>query len=152
MFRKMLKLTMVLFILMAFFVAPPSILSDGSNGDGSGNNGSGPSSRGSGWGTPVYDKACKGTHDHDIDGSCPQTSLPSECTGSVKYYMKSESEGCVTESYGSRCYTKTVWELIGTAPCVIGENDDGTYCTRDISNLKQESFTDCKTGAGVYFN
>lgn len=128
MFGEMLKLTMVLFVLMAFFVFPPSILSDGD-----------------GWGSPVYNKTCKGTHDHDIVGECPKTSEPSKCTGSVEYKMNSESEGCVTESYGSNCYTKTKWELIGTAPCVFKSTQEGdAYCTRDISNLTQQSFTDCK--------
>ncbi len=142
MFRKMLNLTIVLFALMAFFVVPPSILSDENNGNGS-------SSEGSDWGLPVYNMTCKGTHDHDVVGACPKTSDPTKCTGSVEYKMNSESEGCVTESYGSRCYTKTKWELIGTAPCVIDENVDGLYCRRDTSNLTQQSFTLCKSNTAM---
>lgn len=136
MLTKMLKPTMILLVLMAFFVAPPSILSNGNNGSGSS------SDIGDGWGSPVNNKTCKGVYDPEVSGSCP--SLPSECTGSVEYKVNSESEGCVTESYGSVCYTKTVTHRIGTAPCELHLINGDYYCTTIPANLPEEEFTDCK--------
>ena len=125
MFGKMLKLTMVLFVLMTFFVLPPSILSDDD-----------------GWGSPVYNKVCKGTYDTDVVGSCSESD---GCTGSIEYKVISESEGCVTESYGTRCYTRTVAYGVGTAPCKFIAGGGEVFCTADTSGLTSQESTDCKS-------
>ena len=141
MFSKILKFTTILFVLMAFFVAPPSMLSDGNNGNGS-------SPAGSGWGSPVRDKVCKGSYDTGLVGECPQ--LASECTGSVEYKVKSESEGCVTKNYGFLCYEKTVTYGVGTAPCEITLIVDEFFCLPDVSGLTPQSSTDCKNSVATY--
>lgn len=123
MFSKMLKLTMFIFVLMAFFVSPPSIKSD------------------DGWGSPVSNMTCKGVYETDISGDCDESD---GCTGSIEYKVTSESEGCVTESYGSICYSKTVSFKVGTAPCQFRAGGGQVICTADLSGLTSKESTDCK--------
>jgi hypothetical protein len=129
---------MILLVLTAFFVAPPSILSNEDNGNGSS------SDIGDGWGSPVSNMTCKGMYDTDVSGDCDEST--GECTGSMEFTVISESEGCVTESYGSICYSKTVSFNVGTAPCLFKAEGDQVICLADLSGLTSKESTDCKVG------
>ena len=86
----MLKLTTVLFVLVALFVVPASIFS-------SSNNGSSPPPQGTTWGLPESNKRCKGETKTEVDpvcletkiAQCHKTTMVFKLTGLTHFFLKS---------------------------------------------------------------
>ena len=127
MFRKMLNLTMVLFILMAFFLAPPSILSDSEE-------------------EIALHKMCGDPTESSVDLAKDADGNPTkgcsdyrgvECEGKTAEYVVTEAAGCTEDAespgypYYYYCITEKKEIKNGTVSCEVDEGlpEDDPKCT-----------------------
>lgn len=147
MFSKMLKFTMVLFVLMTLFVIPASILSQHSE------NGNSP---GDGWGPAEGNKECKGEFEYKILDKCAGRPITKCFDTNMEFKVISETEGCVTVAYGYVCHERTLPYAVGTVGCKVvteiipGDEDNEEEieikCVIDSSsrNTVVRDFLECK--------
>lgn len=147
MFRKMLKHTKVLFMLMAFFMVFASVLSDGTS------TASQQPVYGA-WGAPVADKKCRGKFTEDACPDCDDIEIANCATTSAVYTIV-ETSTCDAKGYGTLCWERTVSWPVSTVGCKVREkpirDSNGKivmkkFCMADNQNVvvNYEDFTDCK--------
>ena len=147
MLTKMLKHTVVLFVLMAFFVVATGVLSEETS--------SSSQPVYNPWGSPISNKKCKGEFKDGTDPDCADIPAADCATTKGKYTIISESEGCVTEGYGFTCWERIVSWPEKTTDCMTytrwEPNSDGivvqvTKCKIDNTNVSviYKDFKDCK--------
>lgn len=128
MLRKMLNLTMVLFILMAFFVAPPSILSGSSDSEDE----------------IALHKVCGDPTEKSVDLVKDADGNPTkgcsdyravECDGKTAEYTVTEAAGCTEDAespdypYYYYCITEKEEIKNGTVSCKVTRVGDDLKCT-----------------------
>ena len=145
---KMLKLTPVLFMLIALFVVPASIFS-------SSNNGTGPT-KGTTWEErPERDMRCKGETKAKVEPLCLETEISKCDKTTMEWKLRKETEGCVDYGFGYNCYEGKRHVIIGTVDCMVEtittEDYEGNITARtvciadpDTENLASHKVDDCK--------
>lgn len=130
MFSKMLKLTTVLLVLMAFFVVPAGVLYSEEIVE-----------------TIHNDLLCEGVFVKDDTIKCKKvvTNDGTECMFTEIDIVIIESKGCTLKSTGNTCYEWKKTHYYGKIKCKLVLLDNGTYnCDPDLKDANSKQFKYCR--------